>query len=363
MYALLAEFSGGCAIVAGQWVRWYGPNKACLRVLMVDYFAGMRIPGTEMDNTLKTQIRESRKLLQNPYAYLDGDGDFTAIPNNWSGSVHSNLRDLQNPYAFVHNEDDYSKPVSPDTVNRRQYVIDPSPLLGKTKKGGRLSDREIELIARNLQNEMWRHQLDLFPDRQILNPVDIIDPIVALASIGYRTGWSDSLGEYSIEGESVEVAGTIDRSAQVVRISRRFSPEIRNFTAAHELAHAMLHEGVGLHRDRALDGTLERITRESTEREADKFATYFLMPEKYVRIAFERVFKTQKFVLNEETAFALNSDLDTLRSKCKTKRDLSRLLAGATRYDGTPFRSLSEQFHVSIGAMAIRLEELRLIAH
>ena len=47
-----------------------------------------------MDNTLKTQIRESRKLLQNPYAYLDGDGDFTAIPNNWSGSVHSNLRDL-----------------------------------------------------------------------------------------------------------------------------------------------------------------------------------------------------------------------------------------------------------------------------
>ena len=179
-----------------------------------------------MDNTLKTQIRESRKLLQNPYAYLDGDGDFTAIPNNWSGSVHSNLRDLQNPYAFVHNEDDYSKPVSPDTVNRRQYVIDPSPLLGKTKKGGRLSDREIELIARNLQNEMWRHQLDLFPDRQILNPVDIIDPIVALASIGYRTGWSDSLGEYSIEGESVEVAGTIDRSAQVVRISRRFSPEM-----------------------------------------------------------------------------------------------------------------------------------------
>ena len=208
---------------------------------------------------------------------------------------------------------------------------------------------------------MWRHQADLFPDQQIVNPVEVIDPIVGLASIGYRTELVASIGQYPFEGKTMEVAGTIDRSEKVIRISQRFSPEIQNYTAAHELAHAILHEGMGLHRDRAPDGSLGRVARAPIEREADKFAAYFLMPEKHVRIAFVRVFKADTFVLNEATAFALNSELDTLRSKCKTKRDLSMLLSCATRFDGDHIRSLCEQFNVSPVAMAIRLEELSLI--
>ena len=86
------------------------------------------------------------------------------------------------------------------------------------------------------------------------------------------------------------------------------------------------------------------------------------MPEKLVRARFEQAFKTPVFVLNEETVFALNAgDLEALRATVSEVRDLSRLLARATQYDGVQFYSLAEQFGVSAETMAIRLEELKLV--
>ena len=86
-------------------------------------------------------------------------------------------------------------------------------------------------------------------------------------------------------------------------------------------------------------------------------------PRSRSRSAFEHTFKVQEFVLNEESAFALNAgDLSTLRATCPEVRDLSRLLARTTHYDGVQINSLAEQFGVSVEAMAIRLEELNLIA-
>ena len=86
------------------------------------------------------------------------------------------------------------------------------------------------------------------------------------------------------------------------------------------------------------------------------------MPERQVRAAFKTAFKAPVFVLNEETAFALTAgDLETLRATLNVVRDLSRLLARTTQYDGVQFYSLAEQFGVSTETMAIRLEELRLV--
>lgn len=86
------------------------------------------------------------------------------------------------------------------------------------------------------------------------------------------------------------------------------------------------------------------------------------MPEKLVRSAFQHQFKTQKFTLNEDTAFALNlGSIEDLRARCSNVRDLSRLLARATFYDGEHFGSLAQQFRVSVETMAIRLEELDLV--
>ena len=165
------------------------------------------------------------------------------------------------------------------------------------------------------------------------------------------------------EGKHVDVAGNIDGSERTVQISLQFDSPVRRFTAAHELGHALLHDARGLHRDRALDGGVLHRPRDRTEREADDFATYFLMPERLVRSAFEHAFKAREFILNEDTAFALNAGgLESLRATCPEVRDLSRLLAGTTHYDGVHFYSLAEQFGASVEAMAIRLEELNLIA-
>jgi hypothetical protein len=54
--------------------------------------------------------------------------------------------------------------------------------------------------------------------------------------------------------------------------------------------------------------------------------------------------------------------LSDLQRKLKARRDLSRLLAGTEHYDGRHFESLAARFRVSQETMAIRLEELALLA-
>jgi len=184
-----------------------------------------------------------------------------------------------------------------------------------------------------------------------------------LQLLGYRVGLEESLGQYSRGRELFEVAGIIDESEKHVMISRRFSRHIMNFTTAHELGHAVLHQETGLHRDRAQDGGAYQSPRDETETEADMFAAYFLMPEKLVKEAFNDMFLTSNFVIDELTAHSLgHNDILALEKKCRTLRDLTTLLAGAEQYNGRFFNSLAKQFGVSTAAMAIRIEELNLAA-
>ena len=272
-----------------------------------------------MDNQPERQIRERRRLLQNPYAFLGPDGEYDAVPRIQVAVPH-----IQ--------------------IDRRR------------------TRNDIEPIVRDFLQNMWRDRTYLFPEHNSLRPHEILDPLVALNYIGYSTEIVESLGRHTSNGEHFEVAGTIDSSEQKVQISRRFPLATRNFTAAHELGHAILHDGVGLHRDRPLNGTPTGYFRDNIEREADTFATLFLMPENLVRGAFRLRFGVTQFVINEGTAFALNKgNVDQLRAECPQIRDLSKLLAGAEQYDQTRFSPLYKQFNVSIEAMAIRLEELRLI--
>jgi hypothetical protein len=179
--------------------------------------------------------------------------------------------------------------------------------------------------------------------------------------LGYDCRLEETLGQFYSDGKLVEVAGTLRKRARQVRISRQFPHTVCNFTAAHELGHTLLHDtGTSLHRDRPLDGAT--LSRTTVEIEADKFASFFLMPKKQVQSAFERFFRTDLFTLNENTTFALGwGDYEMLSGKCQSLRQLSCLLAGATRYSSAHFVSLADQFSVSNGAMAIRLEELGLV--
>lgn len=162
---------------------------------------------------------------------------------------------------------------------------------------------------------MWKFRDRIWPDRRDIVPTDILDPAVVLRLSGYALDIYESLGQYSQGHEIFEVAGTIDEYERCVQVSRRFSREILNFTTAHELGHAILHQGDGLHRDRAQDGGAGGVPRDETEIEADIFAAYFLMPGKLVRNIFGNLFLTDRFVIDEDAAFALGFDSVTLLEK------------------------------------------------
>jgi IrrE N-terminal-like domain len=287
---------------------------------------------------MNKKILESRQLLQNPYAYLNDRGGYDAILND-SGSIS----DFP---LFTLLE-----------CNRGGSLTNEN-----NQKDIRFSHAEIEQTANELLNKMWKHKSQIWFSDVPVDPMGMRDPLVALRFIGYDYELSESLGQFSKGGKLMEVAGIVDSSSKQVRVSRQFPPLIRNFTAAHELGHAVLHNAKGLHRDRPLDGSQIGNSRESIEIEADKFATYFLMPKKIVIAKFSQIYGNIPFFLNEATIFALaTTKSKDLSKECKTLRDLSRILASSEYFNGRHFISLAKQFDVSDEAMAIRLEELKLL--
>lgn len=300
------------------------------------------------------EISRSRRLLQNPYAHLDGNGTYSALhqsgtltTKSLSKQIKESRRLLEDPYAYLDSSGDFSA-----LPSRAQHK--------SVRKRGRHSNADIEQKAQELQRLIWAKRKQIWGDSIPADPVDMLDPSIALELLGYDFTLEETLGHYHENGRLVEVAGLIDNYTKRVRISRQFSDSVRAFTAAHELGHAVLHEARGLHRDRPLDGT--KLSRDIAELEADKFATNYLMPRKLVRDRFVSHFGTACFIFDEDTVFELvQKSLAEFSSKYKTLRDLSRLLAGAEYFNGCRFISLATQFRVSVEAMAIRLEELELL--
>ncbi len=310
-----------------------------------------------MDDKRSDLIRRSRLLLCNPYAHLDGDGDYDALLPAIDDITADRRAVYQNPYRFI---DDINEGV--DDINA-EVIIDQSAVFNNLDRPESLSRVEVERVARSLLVELWNCRNQIFSATDGPSPIDVVDPLAALSAIGFKSKLVDTIGQFkSNSGDIFEVAGMLDRDSKRVSISQRYALPVRNFTAAHELGHAVLHENRGVHRDRPLDGT--RISRRRTqkEKEADWFATYFLMPSRLVMKEFERRFLTTNFFLTEDTAFALGGrSLSELKDELPTMRDLSRALAEARGYNGVFFETLAEQFAVSRETMAIRLEELQLV--
>lgn len=318
-----------------------------------------------MDWDLELEIRRRRRLLQNPYAHLNADGEFDAVrgPLDLQSKIRRERYLHQNPWAYLDDHGNYSASRENDGDGEHSPpLIDVDEILNGQRKGGRFSKNEIETIVRRLQMEIWRNRKDIWSQVENVDPMNVLEPAIALKCLGYKVCLEETLGQYSERGEHFEVAGSHDSANRVVNVSRRFQPAVRNFTTAHELAHAVLHVQSGLHRDRPLDGTPGAGSRTAQESEADAFAAYFLMPAKQVRIEFRRRFLTECFSLDDATAFALGADnLSAAQERCGTFRNLARELARAELYNGVHFESLAKHFRVSVEPMAIRLEELNLI--
>ncbi len=247
-------------------------------------------------------------------------------------------------------------------ANKTLKLNAPKLLLGKRKKS-QYSKDELSEIARNLQQELWIHRKQIWTNGDSLHPIQIIDPSVTFKLHGYEYEEVPTLGSDWIEGEQVELAGYVDIEQKVTKISRKFPLEMRRFTAAHELAHAILHNGTTLFRDRGLDGGPVAAQRPQYETEADSFAALFLMPSLHVKEQFASKFGSEFFVVNRDTAFGLGfQSLSAMKNLLPTRRHLSLHLAQNEIYSGTPTRSLIAVFGVSAMAMAIRLEELGLIS-
>jgi Zn-dependent peptidase ImmA (M78 family) len=282
-------------------------------------------------------LRERRKILGNPYAYMDELTDMEALKLD-------RLR-LENPYAHA---DDISKKAQ--SVQRFDSIAVSVKRPAKSKPSKRRSSAELEEFVRDVQLGLWKKRRELFGSDNV-DPLAVLDPAVALKAYGFNVVALDSLGQFATSDGVFEVAGCIDKDRKLVQISTQFPTTVRAFTLAHEFGHALLHEATGLHRDRPLDGTTSM--RDEDEREANRFATLFLMPAKQVRRAFEDMFGSVPVRFDERSTFR-----DKLPPHANVRRLAARRLASMTQYSGLSFFSLAERFHVSVEAMAIRLEEL-----
>lgn len=220
----------------------------------------------------------------------------------------------------------------------------------------------VDEAARSVQVDIWKRRLELWNGNPPTGLAELLDPGVALAARGYKVKSVASIGEHLVCGVRSEVAGEIDRDRKVVAISQRFYLPEQRFTLAHELGHDVCHPNGGrMHRDLPLGKSGVILSRQ--EIEANRFASSFLMPRRYVLQQFSDCFRTARLQLSDETARALcNTSADRIRQRCKSLRHLSMFVAGTDRFDGLHFLSLAEQFRVSNTAMAIRLEELGLVA-
>lgn len=235
--------------------------------------------------------------------------------------------------------------------------------ISRSVKGRKsISDEQIELLAIDLQRLIWKNRDLVWKNSPPQNPLKMLDASKALRCFGFAVTRPVTLGSFSDRGMEYEVAGQIDQRNRVVSVSKQFPNDIRKFTEAHELGHCLLHTQEILHRDRPLDGSAGRLVENVVERQANKFAVYFLMPRKLVLQKFQQIFGTSSFRINHETALALNmKSADEFYAITRSLRGLSRLLSNVTRYRSRQVHSLTELFGVSSEAMAIRLEELGIV--
>lgn len=239
----------------------------------------------------KDQIKADRLRMNNPYAHMDEDDGFSALLPDYINNGHQNTclslnngdnsdeiwpqlpltesistalaqvsaqqapdlptsnlyqQGSQNPYAAYHNMDDDSGPVA--------LALPPILTFSQLTKANNdvIKVAEIEALVEQLKQAIWQQRHLLWPQGIPSDPVEMLDPKVALYLLGYQVYERHTLGEIE---PGVDVAGTIDKTSKRVELSRTMRPEVMNFTAAHEMGHAVMHQQSGLHRDKPLDGS------------------------------------------------------------------------------------------------------------
>ena len=225
----------------------------------------------------------------------------------------------------------------------------------------------IQEKARELQIEIWENRNSLWPNGTP-SPLDMLCPDIAAAVLGVEYVESPTVSQnvFISNGKKHHTAGLYDSQSNKIAISTEFQNKVMRFTGAHEIGHVVLHKNhdLRMHRDMPIDGSQKsNLPLPPIEKEANYFASCFLMPEKLVIKYLRKLFKMElPFVINENVAFHLNpSDPDALVHAEENSVEREMAIAKCTSFNGRSFQSLSDIFGVSVPAMAIRLKELQVI--
>jgi hypothetical protein len=108
-----------------------------------------------MKRNIEQRIRQSRADLENPYAYLNADGEYEALVREGTTAA---------------------------------ALIDMGRVLDRRRKGRAFTRSDIQRIVRNLHTEMWLRRVEILPSAQEVDPLQILDPELALRSLGYAVG-------------------------------------------------------------------------------------------------------------------------------------------------------------------------------
>jgi hypothetical protein len=164
-----------------------------------------------------------------------------------------------------------------------------------------------------------------------------------------------------------DTAGLIDRAENRIVVAQKHRLEWRRFTIAHEIGHWVLHANMNYHRDRPMNGG-ERANsaRPQAEQEADTFAAELLMPGKALKRKFIDAFGSQidGRQPNHEWAFWFSAgtrhQVDEIQFSAEL-RYRAMIVAETCSFGTRHFTPLVKTFGVSSTAMAIQLEDLRLV--
>ncbi|CAN5396620.1 hypothetical protein BH10BAC1_BH10BAC1_12260 [soil metagenome] len=283
---------------------------------------------------------------------------------NWTEKIITETVQLKTSYQKF-NSIANSKIETLETEVKEKALLykEVNEIISRIKSKQNPTDTQIETCAIQFQNLIWRYREKIWKKNVPEDPIEILNPSMVFKKLlGYEFYKSTELGKNESRNGISEIAGSIDQSNKLVLISNQFPEQTQNFTAAHELGHAVLHKQSVMHRDKPLDRAETKSRRIPEELQADKFASFFLMPKKQITEIFQECFLTEKFIIDENSVFNLTQGrTSALRDECKDLRGLSRKLAKAESFAGQSFKSISELFNVSVEAIAIRLEELDLV--
>jgi Zn-dependent peptidase ImmA (M78 family)/formiminotetrahydrofolate cyclodeaminase len=285
---------------------------------------------------------------------------------SWTSKINTETKKLKKRFIELNKiAESKIEKLENEVSAKAQLYKDVDKLLRDLKSKTKLTYKEIEVAASDFQNLLWKHKELIWVNNTPNHPAKVLQPGIALKkALAYNFVQVEKLDIIDDEYGTFETAGIIDQKDRIVLVSNNFDKNTQNFTTAHELGHALLHKQAVLHRDRPINGTSDKFKRNITERQADKFATNFLMPAKLVKNEFVEMFQTERFIIDELTAFNLIKDSPSkLRNDCKNLRGLALKLASSERYNNQSFVSIAELFNVSFSAMAIRLEELGLVEY